>query len=176
MAVTVGPGGVGKTSLRCALQDLPPATASTQGGNAQVLAVRRGQMLDLKEVDLSESRLVLAILQRLLGTSVDEGSATQAEVVISAAATAPRSRLAQPPTLLTAGVSATPVAAATSTSASAPRRLAADELHFTRHDDVVLTRLTGLQQKGVTEGVHLAYFDMGGQPEFAGLAAQFLRK
>jgi hypothetical protein len=33
-----------------------------------------------------------------------------------------------------------------------------------------------LEAQGVKEGVHVTFFDMGGQPEFASIAAEFLRR
>ena len=218
MAVSVGPGGAGKTSLRLAIQNkpLPQKRVSTKGGDSQLLAVRHGQMLGLVEVDSGESRVAQAVLQQMLGSRQDQGMPAEmpassdslaaaekrqqqlsqqgkALVVLpseekdavavgeaAAVASKPAHRPAPPvkpdDSAVTSAPALTAAAKQPAGEKSAPRPVAAEELHFARDGDTVLSRLADLQQQGSTEGVHVTFYDMGGQPEFAGLAAQFLRE
>ncbi len=53
----------------------------------------------------------------------------------------------------------------------------ADQIHFSRDEEGFLAdRVQKLEAQGVKEGVHVTFFDMGGQPEFANIAAEFLRR
>lgn len=224
MAVSVGPGASGKTSLRFAIQGkpLPEQRQSTKGGEQQQLAVciNHGQMLDFVEVDRDASRVQLALLQKMLKGDAALGRGRPAEdlpkVVETAdgyaAARIREQQLAEreksivagdeagvapddgPSTHIAAGHSAEPAQQAdrnssqarketlvSSTSTSSPPAAAAvkaapEQLHFSRDPEAVLSRLASLQDQGASEGVHLNFFDMGGQPEFAPLVAPFIRE
>jgi hypothetical protein len=66
-----------------------------------------------------------------------------------------------------------PAASITSTNTAAPP----EQIHFNREEEsVILSRAEELEKKGVKEGVHITFFDMGGQPEFASIAAEQLRR
>jgi hypothetical protein len=53
----------------------------------------------------------------------------------------------------------------------------AEQIHFSRDEEGFLAdRVQQLEAQGVQEGVHVTFFDMGGQPEFASIAAEFLRR
>lgn len=227
MAVSVGPGATGKTSLRLAIQgqSLPEQRESTQGGDRQQLAARinhYSQMIDLVDIGTEESRVDSALVQLMLRRDkqqddlrpiqkladvlsagdghlaaqkrqqalaqrekdlmkehiVDSGEAasavassasgkgllSRAKLVVSKIADSPILRRRKPRSV---PVPATP---AHSDSSSL------EELHFARDTDSVLSRLSALEEQGASEGVHINFFDMGGQPQFAPLVAPFLRE
>jgi hypothetical protein len=73
---------------------------------------------------------------------------------------------------------ARPTAAPRSSAKPAkPSSPPAEQIHFSRDEEGFLAdRVQKLEAQGVKEGVHVTFFDMGGQPEFASIAAEFLRR
>lgn len=67
-------------------------------------------------------------------------------------------------------------AGAADNSTDARQQTQPPQISFARDGDTVLAHIKGEEAQNHTEGVHVTFFDMGGQPEFASLAAEFLRR
>ena len=200
LVVSIGPGRVGKTCTRRALQGLTfEHTPSTVGGDEQTLTIRlrNGAMLGFTELEQRLTHAQRIVLRGLLQeaaqtqdmsaveTFVNDLATTQGEqstdgeeapfdaAPSTASSTASTDAAADEPA---DGAAATATTTSDAASAASPAATPPQVQLPQRDRDALLDVYEAQLRSGNSHGVHVTFYDMGGQPEFWPLVGEFLRK